>query len=211
MHAAQLFYTHDCPPCLQLKTHFPGRFPPLSLSVRYWAGFTLQRTMCLFYFRSQLCVGMGSECGALQREVRGVLWAVVLTVSVNSRAVGGRFRSTVGPAAGATAGWWGWASHSLRLAPSPQGFKQLEFVICSQCKERTYVLSMNKDGQRSPVSPIVEETNPKHPGFERTGDVICAGASLKKTNELFICSEISETACCLHVALSLLSSFFTDQ
>lgn len=67
-------------------------------------------------------------------------------------------------------------------------------------------MSINKDGQRSPLSPIVEEKNPKHPGYERTGDVICAGASLQKTNELFICSETSETACCLHVVLSLLSS-----
>ncbi len=42
---------HVCPARLRLKrnTHFPGRFPLLSHSLfRYRAGFSLQRTKCLF-------------------------------------------------------------------------------------------------------------------------------------------------------------------
>lgn len=57
------------------------------------------------YSRSQLCVGTGSQSGALQREVRGVFWAMVMGVSVNNGAVGGGFGSAFDPAAETNAGW----------------------------------------------------------------------------------------------------------
>lgn len=60
------------------------------------------------YSRSQLCVGTGSESGALQREVRGVFWAMVMGVSVNNGAVGGGFGSAFDPAAETSAGWLMW-------------------------------------------------------------------------------------------------------
>ena len=77
------------------ETHITqgGFHSPPPLALRYRAGFTLQRTKCLFYFRSQLLCGHGGQrvvhCRG-KHEARFEL--VVMRVSVNSGAVGGGFR-----------------------------------------------------------------------------------------------------------------------
>lgn len=84
------------------------------------------------YSRSQLCVGTGSESGALQREVRGVFWAMVMGVSVNNGAVGGGFGSAFDPAVETNA-WWLMREQSVFWV-FLCSFSQMPAHLCFRCE-----------------------------------------------------------------------------